>query len=99
MDFGDALKAIRSGSLVARNGWNGKGMWLALVCVDDYSIHDSGDYMPPNFGGRLLPWIGLQNASGDFTPWAPSQEDMLSEDWMILKDKGGWLVTLPGTAG
>lgn len=98
MNFGEALLSILAGNLVARSGWNGKGMWLALVCEDDYSVHDSGDYMPPNFGGKLLPWIGLQTAQGDFTPWQPSQQDMLSDDWLTVKDKGGWLVTLPGTA-
>lgn len=31
MDFGEAIKALKLGSRVAREGWNGKGMWLQLV--------------------------------------------------------------------
>lgn len=31
LDFGAALSALKSGEHVARTGWNGKGMWLALV--------------------------------------------------------------------
>jgi hypothetical protein len=31
MDFGQALQELRKGNRVARSGWNGKGMWLALT--------------------------------------------------------------------
>lgn len=31
LDFGAALSALKRGQHVARSGWNGKGMWLALV--------------------------------------------------------------------
>jgi hypothetical protein len=30
MDFGQALAQLKRGRMVARAGWNGKGMWLAL---------------------------------------------------------------------
>ena len=30
MDFGDAIRALKDGKRVAREGWNGKGMWLSL---------------------------------------------------------------------
>lgn len=30
MDFGDAIRHLKSGGKVARAGWNGKGMWLSL---------------------------------------------------------------------
>lgn len=84
-DFGFAIHALKQGHRVARAGWNGKGMWLAYVGEDDYAVHDSGDYMPPNFSGRLLPWIGMQTAQGDFVPWLASQTDVLAEDWAIAK--------------
>lgn len=31
MTFGSAIEALKSGARVAREGWNGKGMWLALT--------------------------------------------------------------------
>ena len=31
LDFGDAIRALKSGKRVAREGWNGKGMFLFLV--------------------------------------------------------------------
>ncbi len=30
LTFGDALVALKAGRRVAREGWNGKGMWLSL---------------------------------------------------------------------
>lgn len=31
MDFGDAIKALKRGCSVAREGWNGKGMYIVLM--------------------------------------------------------------------
>lgn len=31
MNFGEALEALKKGAHVARNGWNGKGMFLYYV--------------------------------------------------------------------
>jgi hypothetical protein len=37
LTFGDALAALKQGKRVARDGWNGKGMWLALQTPDQHS--------------------------------------------------------------
>ncbi len=37
LDFGGALKEMKAGERVARDGWNGKGMWLALQVPDGNS--------------------------------------------------------------
>ena len=31
LNFGDAITHLKAGYCVAREGWNGKGMWLALI--------------------------------------------------------------------
>ena len=31
MNFGQAIEALKAGKKVAREGWNGKGMWIALM--------------------------------------------------------------------
>jgi len=36
-DFGYALNTLRDGKKVAREGWNGKGMWLELQRPDENS--------------------------------------------------------------
>lgn len=31
MDFGEAIRALKAGKMVARAGWNGKRMWLKMM--------------------------------------------------------------------
>lgn len=77
MDFGEALRALKSGARAARKGWNGKGMWLELQ-------------VPDLFSKMTLPYIYLnypdnaQNTPGARVPWLASQTDMLAEDWEIV---------------
>lgn len=77
MDFGDALRFLKAGNKVARDGWNGKGLWLEL--------------QRPDAGSKMtLPYVYLnypddaQNTPGARVPWLASQTDMLAEDWEIV---------------
>lgn len=74
-DFGWALGHLRNGKKVCRNGWNGKGQWVALRLVDD------GETVSK----MTLPYIYISTAQGDFVPWLASQTDMLAEDWELVK--------------
>lgn len=69
--FGGALSALRDGHKVARSGWNGKNMWLALQRPDANSK-------------MTLPYIYMKTAQGDLVPWLASQTDLLSEDWSVI---------------
>jgi hypothetical protein len=71
MDFGQALAALKSGKFVARQGWNGKGLWLGLQVPDAHSK-------------MTLPYIYMKTAQDDLVPWLASQTDMLAEDWRIV---------------
>jgi hypothetical protein len=79
LTFGDALRFLKLGRKVARAGWNGKGMWLRHVVLDELL---DGDCETTEL--TLLPWIGMRTADGGFVPWLASQTDMLAEDWMVL---------------
>jgi hypothetical protein len=77
MDFGDALRFLKAGNKVARDGWNGKGLWLEL--------------QRPDAGSKMtLPYVYLnypddaRNTPGARVPWLASQTDMLAEDWEIV---------------
>ena len=75
MDFGEALKALKAGEKVARDGWNGKGMWLCLI--------PAGNAMFKGF--CMQDCIGMKTATGDMQPgWLASQADMLAEDWVVV---------------
>ena len=67
-NFGWALEQCKAGNKVARQGWNGKGMFLELQKVDENSK------MQHNY-------IYMSDVNGKFFPWNPNQLDMLAEDW------------------
>ncbi len=70
MSFGDALQLLHKGHYVTREGWNGKGMYLAL------QVPDANSKM-------TLPYIYMKTAQGDLVPWLASQTDILTDDWRL----------------
>lgn len=71
MNFGDALVALKAGKRVARAGWNGKSMWLALQVPDAHSK-------------MSLPYIYMFTACKNQVPWLASQTDVLADDWGMV---------------
>jgi len=83
MNFGQALESLKLGSKVAREGWNGKGMWIQLYRPDSDEgivavIDGEGKWIP------LAPHILMKTATSEFVPWIASQTDILAEDWNIV---------------
>ena len=75
MDFGEALKVLKAGGKVARDGWNGKGMWLVLIRAGN-ATHSGFD---------MQDCIGMKTAQNNMQPgWLASQSDMLAEDWVAV---------------
>lgn len=83
MNFGQAIEAMKSGKKVAREGWNGKGMFLFLVPGSVFKVNRApllGIYSE----GTEIDYhahIDMKTAQGYVVPWLASQPDMLSEDW------------------
>jgi hypothetical protein len=71
MDFGQALTALKTGSKVTRDGWNGKDMWLHLQVPDEHSKMNR-------------PYIYMRAVNGELVPWVASQSDLLAEDWRTV---------------
>jgi hypothetical protein len=67
-DFGEALKRLKGGKSVSREGWNGPNQRLTL-------------YVPNDLSKMTLPYIYITTVQGDLVPWLASQTDMLAEDW------------------
>jgi hypothetical protein len=94
-DFSHALISLKHGKRVAREGWNGKGMWLKLVPSGHYMVQQtltpppmgkySTDDLLEEFDFDLLPWIGIKTADDNFGPWLASQTDILAEDWVEIE--------------
>lgn len=94
MSFGHALVALKSGKRVARAGWNGKGMWLALsgplsgreIAFENFWSKPCSEHARLNGGSAIvLPCINMKTADGSILMgWLASQTDMLSDDWCIV---------------
>lgn len=93
MTFGDALVALKAGHRVAREGWNGKGMWLSLsgpgvrdVPAGGFWSVNNADHARSQGGtAKVLPCITMKTATGEILMgWLASQTDMLAEDWVDL---------------
>ncbi len=89
MNFGDALIALKQGKRVSRQGWNGKGMWLAYqagypdgIPINANTAKATG--MAEGTVCKFLPYIMMKTAGGEFVPWLASQTDVLAEDWDIV---------------
>jgi hypothetical protein len=96
MNFGEAIVALKAGKHVAREGWNGKGMFLILA--GGYTLPK--DQLRPNGAidaeflesrgldsMEILPHIDMwtTNAHGRqayLSGWLASQSDMLADDWV-----------------
>lgn len=83
MNFGEALALLKNGKLVARSGWNGKGMFLYLVPGSRFTVNRApllGIY-PEGAEISYHAHIDMKTATGDCVPWLASQTDVLAEDW------------------
>ena len=80
LTFGGALEELKAGKKVARNGWNGKGMYLYLA---------DGKLLTQEIGDGSYPFtdsIVMKTADNRYCiGWLASQTDMLAEDWCIVK--------------
>ena len=92
-DFGWAVEQLKNGKKVAREGWNGKGMFIYLVQGNEVSV--------PNLRNEALKHVGMNRATADkvkinshidmqaadgsiVVGWLASQTDMLAIDWTVV---------------
>jgi len=85
-NFSEALEALKCGRRVAREGWNGKGMFVFLVPGSRFKVNRApllGIY-PEGQEIVYLPHIDMKTADDSVVPWLASQADLLSEDWVLV---------------
>lgn len=93
MNFGQTIEALKEGKKVAREGWNGKGMFLYLQegtlltstarnkILAEYQNTQEAEPV------KINSHIDMKTADGSITiGWLASQTDMLAEDWIILNN-------------
>lgn len=86
IDFGGALEALKKGHMLARKGWNGKGMFLYLVGPGNYpaATKVAKKYWGENALVPYQSYIAMKTADGTVVPWLASQTDMLATDWWCV---------------
>lgn len=92
LDFGNAIRALKAGKKVAREGWNGKGMWLSIQegsTITHEQARGGAAKARAEEGAteiKILPHIDMRAADGSIVVgWLASQTDMLAEDWTIIE--------------
>jgi len=91
MSFGHALVAMKAGHKVARAGWNGKGMWVAIQAgstITAAMARGGAAKLRADEGAtefNILPHIDMRTADGSMNVgWLASQTDMLADDWQVV---------------
>lgn len=86
MDFCGALNVLRNGGKVARDGWNGRGMFIYFVNGSTFEVNRApllGIY-PEGTKINYLPHLDMRTVNGDCVPWLASQTDILAMDWLAV---------------
>lgn len=88
--FSEALVAVKNGAKIARQGWNGKGMFVVYqkgypdgIAINKNTSEATG--IPEGEVRKFLPYLMMCTAAGDFVPWLASQSDILSNDWVLAQ--------------
>lgn len=86
LNFGQAIEALKEGKKVARQGWNGKGMFLYYVPANKYPYTTEVGKSIADENGNVEygAYIAMKTAQGNVVPWLASQTDVLATDWVIL---------------
>lgn len=88
MDFSEALDAIKYGCRLAREGWNGKGMFVFLVPGSRFTVHlePLRSILGAGTGVDYASHIDIRRADGVISVWQPSMGDLMAEDWFVVPD-------------
>ena len=82
--FGEAIKYLKRGFRLARQGWNGKSQYIELA--SNISYKNAADEIVncehEAIGNKTIAFVGT---SGVQMGWLASQADMLAEDWTFAE--------------
>ena len=85
--IGGAVALLMTGNKVAREGWNGKGMYIVLqkgypegIAINKNTAEAVG--LAEGTICKFRPYVMMKTVDNDFVPWVCSQSDLLAEDWV-----------------
>lgn len=77
VSYPEALEKAKGGWVIAREGWNGRGMYVFMAQSGTFHAKDLTT-------GDLEPFLVMRTVQGKFIPWLCSQTDALAEDWAAM---------------
>ena len=86
MNFGEAVNNVKNGHKIAREGWNGKGMFVIYVPEENIDLTEQQEEI---FGASniiLNEHFLIKNVNNTLSTWVPSINDCLAEDWYVIED-------------
>jgi len=91
MNFGKAIELLKDGKKVAREGWNGKDMFIyhvkgRVVPVEELRSEAFFHYpLKKDADVKLCDHVDMKSADGSIVVgWNASQTDMLATDWLVV---------------
>lgn len=94
MDFGSAIRCLKRGMKVARNGWHAKDKYLWYVPPTTYRLpqcHDTEFKTIAEWNGGEIKGTGYvcmylteKGMPLVLKGWMPTPCDMLSDDWVVI---------------
>jgi len=90
LSWGEAIDLMKKGFHLARNGWNGKNMFVVYQkgYPDGINCNAQTALAWGMKEGELFkcePYMQIQTVNGSHAMWVPSNNDNLSNDWGIVK--------------
>ena len=96
MRFGEAIEYAREGMRIARHGWYGTGVYIYMTNAHTVATYAWMEKMPSQKlteaekrdGGVLIEsHLDMMTARGTrIIGWSPTNADILSNDWYLLKE-------------
>ena len=94
-DIGEAIEAAKNGLRIAREGWNGSGMFVfmqvpATISIDIIPKMQSlpqtvkDEFVRRGCDINYCNQLALVKPDNTINGWAPSTADALAQDWQIL---------------
>ena len=95
MRFGEAIECARNGKKIAREGWNGKNMYVYMTKGRTIPTYVWEVRMPSQEltevekerGDVIInAHLDMMNAQGTrIIGWSATQSDMLADDWYVVE--------------
>lgn len=83
LSYSEALKHLKNGATIWREGWNGKNMYLFLVSGQEIAKGTGYGFGQYENEPDWSDFIAMKTADNKLVPWLASQTDMLANDWII----------------